>query len=351
MAQIACRLNAIRCVLEQVTEENQRKLISQTQVAALAAVMRESTLSPGELAEMSTLTCRIGLHASTLTDALSLFVPATAQLQTRRRRMQDYCSVCGFFTGSDWSRLLSATTTSHAKAHIIMSRVLRLGLRCPTEPCIKLLSTLSVFVADGTTNTDRVDFKVRLEEFKRMFKALSNLERDPVEYIDTLPPSPADMFRLHSLAYSACYSGVADDTPIGMPIDEDALKRLNNSYKCRGAGVPASTAVLKSAATMGAAQPADQMVQCMMMGFQQLQQSQMKMFAQLMGNSAPPEEPVTLTFAERSKRPEQVQLPGPAQRMLPHNSSGEAHPALADASPRAQVSHMSLISDGLAHKV
>jgi hypothetical protein len=379
--QIACRLNAIRCVLEQASEDSQRVAISKTQVAALAAMLRQTPhLTAVEMAELSTMACGIGLHPSSLTEALVLFVPE--QHARGRRHMQDFCSVADFFTRSDWSRLLEKSTTAQAKTHVIMSRCLLLGLRCPGEPTIKLMCTLAVYVSGEGNQEDPMEFKSKLGDFKRQFKALSNAEKDPGDYIVKLPPSPADLFRLHPLAYSACYSGVGDDTPIATPIDGGALRRLNNSYKCRGAGVPAVTAIARSASS--AAQP-DAMIQTMMMGFAQLQASQMKMFSQLMGGNMPQQDAdCKLTFAERSKKPEHVHLPGPAALHLARDpAQGVANPIthapglqLALSSPgfegngsaadgsnaaslqrqlapsnggsEAQASHMSLLSDCLA---
>jgi hypothetical protein len=277
-------------------------------VAALAESPIGS-LSVVDLGLMSVEICRSNVHPDVLVSALQLFTPKPTAASTRRA-MQNFCTIADFFTAGEWS-VLDSEGSSQAKLNIICSRAIRLGLRCPSEPTLKLMSSLLVLVVHGAQLDGEVDLKGKLDAFKKTWKMLSTGEGHPPEYVSTLPASPSDLLRLHTTTYQRAY---ADGAPVRCPISADDLQRLNNCYRCRGSAVKpyaAMGATALSTASRGASSDGG-ILSVMMQGFQMMQKSQMEMFNQMMGSSGRADNapPVVLTFAERSKKPQDVNIPG-----------------------------------------
>jgi hypothetical protein len=283
---------------------------SRTQVAALAESPIGS-LSVVDLGMMSVEICKSNVHPDVLVSALQLFTPKTTPAASTRRAMQNFSTIADFFTADEWS-VLDSEGSSQAKVNTICSRAIKLGLRCPSEPTLKLMSSLLVLVVHGAQPDGEVDLKGKLDAFKKTWKMLSVGEGHPPEYVSTLPASPSDLLRMHQATYQRAY---ADAAPVRCPLSDDELQRLNNCYRCRGGAAKpyAAMGAMALSTTSRSASSESGIMSVMMQGFQMMQKSQMEMFNQMMGSSgradnASPSN-VKLTFAERSKKPEHVHIP------------------------------------------
>eukprot|EP00929_Paragymnodinium_shiwhaense_P065143 TRINITY_DN32693_c0_g1_i1.p1 TRINITY_DN32693_c0_g1~~TRINITY_DN32693_c0_g1_i1.p1 ORF type:complete len:469 (+),score=110.94 TRINITY_DN32693_c0_g1_i1:2-1408(+) len=287
---------------------------------------------------------KVGLHSAVLPAALQLFTSASS-CTAIRRSLQDFSSIVEYFSAKEWQTLQDASASSQVKQHVIIERALVLGLRCPREPTLKLLSSLHALVTEGEAKVAQSDLLLRFKSFKKAFKDQANAIADPHSYIALLPKCPSEYRAAYPAMYALAYT---DQQPMRMPIALDSIMKVDASYKCRRGSLSEAPAAVGSVPNGAcASNPMTSMMQFMMQGFQQMQQAQMKqqaqMFSRLTGQDLS-DDGVTLTFAGRSRRPHAMQLPGIAANGTAQLDGGanaelldvaadgtSALPALADA--------------------
>jgi hypothetical protein len=113
-----------------------------------------------------------------------------------------------------------------------------LGLRLPTEPSIKLMTSLWAVVTHSEAELLRIDTTVKgvlLAQTKNAFHALRVKLAEPAEWIDNLPEAPIEMSRkFRAIAAAAFPEGTP--TPVQPRINLHALWSFDQSFGCRGGG-------------------------------------------------------------------------------------------------------------------
>jgi hypothetical protein len=160
-----------------------------------------------------------------------------------RRTGQSYQAIVQYLTPADWA-VLTAANPGNAKLSTILQACFGLGLRTPTEPCIKHIASLWIFVNLSEDEIRRLSpcGKSSLrdhvkQEFHRRVKALPEC----AQHLSTLPDRPLELLDKHPLVYRSHFK---DQAPIEPPIDVTALDALDRTYSCRNGG--AASAIVKT---------------------------------------------------------------------------------------------------------
>jgi hypothetical protein len=140
--QIRARLGAARMVLAEVAGQPHHESISKVQAAAFVASITLQQLPVNTVADLATEVLDIKWHPADLQRVLAAlspdYVPAPGK---RRRAMQSWEALLDYCTESDWETLLASDASSGAKMEMIIRVAVGIGLRCPTEPTIKFLTS------------------------------------------------------------------------------------------------------------------------------------------------------------------------------------------------------------------
>jgi hypothetical protein len=288
--QLDVRLKCIATLLGSLSGEP-RNLASKMQVEAFCALTDEvgKNLSSEERAAISVVATNVVFHPGGLELVLQSLADSTAVAPRRiRRPQQNYESFTNFFANSDWKKLSEAQDSPDAALLVILNRLRRLGLRIPKEHTMKLVTSFWLFTTEE--NPESVSPQVRrkmMMHCQKEWKKLSATSADPIQFLETLPTTPAAFLEEAPGLYMAAYN--AADGPVPSPLDSKRFREFDDGYNCRGAGMPSYTSHLQKAGAPAAAQDGgngmEQLCKMVTMGFQQMQQNQNLFMQRMLGTS------------------------------------------------------------------
>ena len=255
--------------------------MSRLQAAALVSELDKCDLTAVEKARVATEVAKVTW--ATPEDAASVLDVLAEQPHKRRRRCnQNFLAIHNYLTDSQWQGFAQRTLTRDAVLNKFLFHAMSLGLRCPTEPSIKWITSLWLCLTSTDTelaNMDPVAKALKLKAVKSTFDDLRKKARDPPDWIETLPVDPAVCAAQHPSMYNALFSG--DATPAKPHLDMDYVQKFNDTYCCRGglrSAVPTLTTQVVQP-TAGAC-----MLEKMAMGLFQAMSQQQQTMLQLMGS-------------------------------------------------------------------
>ena len=106
--EVRARIGAARLLLETVAGKAAHEAASRTQCIALLEVIKRSSLSVGELVELSELALEVAWVGDDSKHVAEALVPSSKAV---RRDMQDYQHLHEFFLQSEWDAMLDASAT------------------------------------------------------------------------------------------------------------------------------------------------------------------------------------------------------------------------------------------------
>jgi hypothetical protein len=236
---IRSRIGAAQTVLADCEiDPCQKQLISRNQANALVELFRKATTltacERGELMERVLEISFVGDDKCRVMESLSPVDLVVAP--TRRRQQQSYLTVYEMITLSKWN-LLSSDEPAGLKLEIILLLAICLGLRCPSEPTYKIMTTLWLVMSEPPDKLDTIQKHVKetmYEYVKKEFARLRKRAPTPIVYVDELPASPLDLVNKHPTLYASVYGAGDRHVP---PVACAIVKRIldvNASYSCRG---------------------------------------------------------------------------------------------------------------------
>ena len=263
---IRARLGTARLILSEHDGRPSHAAISRVQASAIVDLLQRSDLVPSMRADILDVVCQMKWHGDDAKSVLDVLAPqhiAPPSLK-RRRVQQNYLSILQFFTESLWEVLLSTDETSEVKLSMLVDFSLSLGLRCPTEPSMKLLTSIWIAMSEPSASLQRMTPSSKhtlFMHFKTSFDRARKLAGDPVVYIEVLPSKPLLLLQRQPLVYKQCYR---DDSPVEPRGDQSIIMQLDQSYSCRNGGrcsLPSPTRATTTAAVHHVNTPDSSMIQ------------------------------------------------------------------------------------------
>ncbi len=296
-------------------------------------------------------------------------------LKKARRLNQTFAAVSNYFTDAVWESLTSDAPQG-AKLSTILNVVTRLGLRLPTEPTLKWLTSLWLVTSETESALGvmpELTKRTMYIHLKGAFNSLRAKLQDPVEWIDVLPENPFELQAKHPMLWAAAMGGGA---PGIAQIDIKKVAELDATYGCRGGRPsivaprlstwqPPPTAIATSAIGGGGGpDQLSQMAMFFMQSMQSLQGNQQKMMELILqGNVRPSAAPRAMSaLADMLENREPTITLSPTRRrallpprLLGHASSAHAEeietPSPRSKAPGAIVPVQSASSDGVPKPV
>ena len=320
---IKARIGSARMLLQEHASSPLIGKLSEIQATALVKILSDGQLDADAKAELSVLTMTVPWahpdHAASVLEVCSS-VGVTLPVGKRRRTSQDYKSVCNYGSEEFWAHLKSTTTPPSAKLSSICQLTIHLGLRCPTEPTLKLMCSLwqlTVAESQALAKQDIVTKQLLLKHTKTVFDAQRRNAADPVSWVTKLPESPAEFCRDHRVLFVTTFpDGTLPVAP--PPVDITALVSYDSTYGCRGGtkGVTtmqAPTAPPPVVAAIGPNDATERVANQFMASMQAMSQGQQRMLECLMmtsghGNQRVPKAMGALDMFDSSMR-QRVQPP------------------------------------------
>ena len=269
--------------------------VSTLQRQALVDLFAKTKLEPEARCLVASQVLAMKWHAqdaSLVVNALSS-VDDVAVAPKRRRCGQSYQAIGQYLTESDWAVLLEPSS-SGAKLQVLLESSFGLGLRTPTEPSIKYLCSLWIYLDVPESQRQRMSPATKFSLFahvKRELHRRSHGLAACTDHVVALPERPIDFRRLYPLLYEAHFRGV---DPVEPQVDLRPVLDLDASYRCRSGGVPqgASSVVPPSQVPtlqLGGSAPleisaVERVAEMFMTKMEGLQLQQQQMLALVIGN-------------------------------------------------------------------
>jgi hypothetical protein len=242
--QIKIRIGAARVVLDQHSgDAAKHSLISKVQSGALVASILASVadLTAEDRAELANLVVEANWHGLDGNAILQALIPPKTPdvLGKRRRTSQTFLSLPNYGDADFWMLMKDPAVPSGAKLDGILRLAISLGLRCPTEPTIKLITSLYLLVTEGpeeVIKTDSFAKRCSYQHVKHVFDGQRKGAGDPPSWIEVLPENPHQLLKDHEPVYKTVFR-VSVPEVASDHIDVRLLQLVDMSFTCRG-GAP-----------------------------------------------------------------------------------------------------------------
>jgi len=233
--QLSARLGAARLVLKDAVGSPTHTAVSALQRDALVDLLGKSDLSSEGRASLGEQVVQLQWaqqDVSAILNAITALGGRSVGVK-RRRSAQAYQSILNYLTSEDWEILLERNA-SDVKLQILLSTAVSLGLRCPSEPCLKLFASVWMCLDKEDSELRRLQCGQKhtaKEHVKREFKRLIYKVADPVEHLETLPESVVHCLRDHRALYLSHFQPPKE--PVACKVDVQLIRAFDQTYSCR----------------------------------------------------------------------------------------------------------------------
>lgn len=167
---------------------------------------------------------------------LLAIVRGKSEASTRKRPLQDYVSWPNFCTPLVWRGI---TENPQLTTEILCQHLNSLGLILPSKDTEKSIAAHAIAGEYGHFASS-----VSEEDAKRVFKGVGKRIRqlykvEPIEFVATLPSSPAAFLKSHPTLAKAVFS--RENLPCACPLDRLIVSHAESKIRCRGGDSSASS--------------------------------------------------------------------------------------------------------------
>jgi hypothetical protein len=230
--------NLLRVALDSAKGTSTHEALSRAQSAALVQLISEATLTPVEQCDLMTLVTEVSwfkdVHLAKVTAALEAPEASIDAMSKRRRPQQEWPAFLDYGTEHMWTELGNPRATPNARLHVILTWAGKLGLRCPSEPTLKLLTCVWLASVHSKEALLGFDFATKYAFYKYVKKVWVTLRKNlaaPTSYAETLPANVMEFMRDHRDMWEQAAGG---ELPVACPLDVGMIHALNQSFGCRG---------------------------------------------------------------------------------------------------------------------
>ena len=235
--QLRARIGAARVLLQRHQGSPNLTNLSRLQADAVREVIRQGSaqLSATFRAELAELLMTVPWAPSDGEAVISSLTPkGDPEIRTGRRCQQRFApAFLSYFTEAQWVALSDASIDAYTKLDTILNHMGALGLRCPAEGTIKMLTTFWISVSHQLDELQVLSFSAKsafLRVVKKTFDSSRRRLPDPVSYIAVLPASTIEYMRLHPQTFAAVFG---TSSPVPSKVSLDRIVELDGTYACR----------------------------------------------------------------------------------------------------------------------
>ena len=156
-------------------------------------------------------------------------------VRKRRRGAQNYMALVEYFTEPMWDGLMNHAVSPDAKLNVMIQHLTRLGMKCPTEPSLKMMCSLWIILTTPPTALSGMDTAtkiIKLKHVKTTFDQVRRRTAEPQCWCTQLPDMPAEMLRDFPVLYKQAFGD--HTTPCRPKIQGEVVHSFDLSYTCRG---------------------------------------------------------------------------------------------------------------------
>jgi hypothetical protein len=235
---LAARLGAAQLLLSEHKGRAMHAAVSKAQAAAFVEDISHSELTPQEAADLMSKALTVPWFEGDAALVVNAFSKpgATNGLPIKRRRaLQDFVAWHSYGTAEFWQAMESPAMPIDNKLQMLCQRCLKIGLRLPSEPTYKWMSSvwmLHLHSRESLSNMDAGQKSVYYKHLKATFDSLRRSAPEPAVWIDQLPSNPLDFCSSWPVHYKVCFPD--GTSPAAPSLDLNAAIAFNHSFGCRG---------------------------------------------------------------------------------------------------------------------
>lgn len=238
-------MGATAIVVKDAQGTQAHEAISKLQAAVLVEMF---TIAGPQLtaelrSDLSVALTKIPWHINTDVSAVvNSLMPAVHGHRAPRRALQNYTSLFLYGTETFWNALLSQSHNSLSKLQLICNLGMAMGLRLPSEPTLKIMTSLWCFAVHNHESLMTMTASHKsayLAHVKATWTSAKAKTGAPANWIEHLPVSTLECSRDFPAIFQGMFRG--SELPVAPPIDVNALMQFDQSYGCRGGSTKTAT--------------------------------------------------------------------------------------------------------------
>jgi len=211
---------------------------SASQAAALVHMIGEAQLTPVQKCDLTTAVMELEWadteHMNNVVGALRIEPDQLAALAKRRRNQQDYTALMSYGTDAFWAEMTQPGVPPASKLHRLCTLALKLGMRCPTEPTIKWMTSVWLCSVHSRSELAGLDVSAKmafLKHVKSTWHGIAKRVGPPISYVDKLPLNPLPFVRDNPRMWADACGAEIPAEPL---LDNALVTAFDQSYGCRG---------------------------------------------------------------------------------------------------------------------
>ncbi len=156
-----------------------------------------------------------------------------------RRDSRNYVAFLEYFSEAMWDGTLNHAVSPDAKLNVMVQHFAWLGLKCPSEPPLKLVCILWIITTTPPTALGAMDATAKMIKFKRCKTVFDHARRkspEPPFWCVQLPNQPVDTLRDFPVLYKRAFGDRT--TPCRPKVNEDVAHSFDLSCAAAGASNP-----------------------------------------------------------------------------------------------------------------
>lgn len=272
MAGVVEHVQAVKTLLQAVSGTPSYAKVLESQVRAISNVIDASALSVADaalIAEALKAFPEAEKTALTAKVAERIAAPhAALKGSSTRASLQDFGHLMQYLTEEQWQALQDEQQPTHLKLEVLLMACVRLGLKCPTEASVQLMTALHLLMTEGAAKTAAMQPGVKLEMARSIKSKLKSMQHRlqeslPQEYVQRLPPTPAEFRDAYPAWWNLAFSTLQPGKP---RIKDHELHAAMAGIPMRASRADASAKFSSSSSSGSPADPSN-MMQHVMLAF------------------------------------------------------------------------------------
>lgn len=208
---------------------------SALQAAAVIELLRGKSITAEDAATLGNSIAKVSWAPVDVDRVLHAIPIAKSSANGRRRKQQSFEHVLHYGSKSFWDFVQADDSGEDTKLQTIFDLLGALGLRNPSEPCLKFMTSLWMMLTNKSAGVQlsNMDKMVSLATLKDRWSKFKYRLHEPPIYLEVLPELPHQFQSQFPSLWEVIFTPTIG-LPIACPIAIHTLRSLDHSYGCRG---------------------------------------------------------------------------------------------------------------------
>ena len=208
---------------------------SALQAAAVIELPRGKSITAEDVATLGNSIAKVNWAPVDVDRVLHAIPKAKSSANGRRRKQQSFEHVLHYGSKSFWDFVQADDSGEDTKLQTIFDLLGALGLRNPSEPCLKFMTSLWMVLTNKSAGVQlsNMDKMVSLATLKDRWSKIKYRLHEPPIYLEVLPELPHQFQSRFPSLWEVIFTPTIG-VPIACPIAVHTLRSLDHSYGCRG---------------------------------------------------------------------------------------------------------------------